>query len=116
MSSEFEFLWTASDEVQPPVSAPAWPAYVVALAVLVSAVALLLGVNDLTSAVVGYLSGALLAPAFTIAYRFGRRSAASSPFFIPRPRVERAVHALVVLGILAGVGNAWFIATELAKQ
>lgn len=111
-----DVIWSASDDVHPPVTAPSWPAYAVGASAVVSLVCLVLGLDDLTFAVVGYLAGALLSPALTIAYRFGRRGAATSPWFVPRPRLERAVTTLLVLGILAGIGNAWFVATELAKQ
>jgi hypothetical protein len=72
--------------------------------------------DDLRFAVGGYVLGALVVPAFTVVYRFGRRAAAKDPFFIPAPRLERFVLMMLAVGILAGVVNAWFVATELAKQ
>jgi hypothetical protein len=74
------------------------------------------GAHSLSIAAAGYLLGALVTPAFTVIYRFGRRKAAQNPFFIPKPALERAVLAILALGIAAGVMNAWFVATELAKQ
>jgi len=74
------------------------------------------GAHNLSIAAAGYLLGALVTPAFTVVYRFGRRKAAQNPFFIPKPTLERVVLAVLALGIAAGVVNAWFVATELAKQ
>ena len=74
------------------------------------------GSTSLWVAVGGYVLGALVAPAVTVIYRFARRSAAKSPFFIPNRQMERLVLILLVLAVLAGIINAWFVATELAKQ
>ena len=114
MMTEFASLAQSSSGAS--VAAPKWP--VVAL-VAVSAAAVLAmwpGSTSLWVAVGGYVLGALVAPAVTVIYRFARRSAAKSPFFIPNRQLERLVLILLAVAVLAGIVNAWFVATELAKQ
>lgn len=114
MSTDFSSFSTARSE--PPVTAPSWPAYAAAATAVLAFVMLVRATHSLSFAITGYVLGALVAPALTVVYRFLRRSAATSPFFIPRLSVERLVVAVLAVGILAGVVNAWFVATELAKQ
>ena len=114
MSLDFSTL-SPSQAVEP-VRAPAWPAAAAGLCALASLALVVPGSGSLPLAVVGYVLGALVVPAFTVIYRFGRRSAAQSPFFLPKLAVDRAVLLILVLGIVGGMANAWFIATELAKQ
>ena len=66
--------------------------------------------------IVGYCLGALLTPTLVVIYRFGRRRSMQNPFFIPQRGLERLVMLLLTAGILVGAVNAWFVATELAKQ
>ena len=112
--TEFASLTRSSSSVS--VSAPKWPVLALGAAVLLAVLAIWPGRTSLSFAVGGYILGALVAPAVTVLYRFARRSAAKSPFFIPNRQVERLVLILLVVGVLAGVTNAWFVATELAKQ
>jgi hypothetical protein len=98
------------------VAAPKWPVVALAAVALMAVLAIWPGSTSLWVAVGGYVLGALVAPAVTVIYRFARRSAAKSPFFIPNRQLERLVLILLVLAVLAGIINAWFVATELAKQ
>jgi hypothetical protein len=112
--TEFSAL-SATDAVTP-VLAPRWPVAAAALSSALAILAVTPGAHILSIAAAGYLLGALVTPAFTVIYRFGRRRAAQNPFFIPKPALERVVLAILGLGIAAGVVNAWLVATELAKQ
>lgn len=98
------------------VSAPVWPAVGAGVATLAALGSINPGMSSLKYAAAGYLLGALVVPAFTVMFRFGRRSAAQNPFFIPSLRTERLMLLALVVGIGAGIANAWFVATELAKQ
>lgn len=98
------------------VAAPKWPVVALTVVTLLAALAIWPGSGSLWVAAGGYMLGALVAPAVTVAYRFARRSAAKSPFFIPNRQTERLVLVLLVLAVVSGAMNAWFVATELAKQ
>jgi hypothetical protein len=111
-----EFSALSATNTITPVLAPRWPILAAGLSSALAILAVMPGAHSLTIAAVGYLLGALATPAFTVLYRFGRRKAAQNPFFIPQPTLERVVLAILALGIAAGVVNAWFVATELAKQ
>ena len=105
-----------TEPVAKSVKAPLWPAVAAASAALAALGAIGPGTTSLWYAAGGYLLGALFTPAFTVSFRFGRRAAAQDPFFIPNLRIERLVLLVLVVGIGAGIANAWFVATELAKQ
>jgi hypothetical protein len=111
-----EFSALSETNAITPVLAPRWPVLAATLSSALAVLAVMPGAQNLSIAAIGYLLGALVTPAFTVAYRFGRRRAAQNPFFIPRPSLERVVLAILASGIAAGVVNAWFVATELAKQ
>lgn len=114
MMTEFGSLVRPSSGTS--VAAPKWPVVALGAVAILAALAIWPGSTSLWLAAGGYLLGALVAPALTVIYRFARRSAAKSPFFIPNRQLERLVLILLVLAVLAGVLNAWFVATELAKQ
>lgn len=111
-----EFSALSATNAITPVFAPRWPIGAAGLSSALAILAVMPGRHNITIAVTGYLLGALATPAFTIVYRFGRRKAAQNPFFIPKPALERVVLAILALAMAAGVANAWFVATELAKQ
>lgn len=114
MASDFSFLTT-----QPAVKtsqANAWPAYAAALCAVGAVVLASLRSDNLTLSSTGYVLGSIVVPALVVAYRFTRRSAAQDPFYVPRLGIERMALAVLVVGIIAGGTNAWFVATELAKQ
>lgn len=111
-----DFSGLSATNAVAPVLAPRWPVLAAALSSALAILAVMPGAHNLSIAAAGYLLGALVTPAFTVVYRFRRRKAAQNPFFIPKPTLERIVVAILALGIAAGVLNAWFVATELAKQ
>jgi hypothetical protein len=111
-----EFSALSDTNTVTPVLAPRWAVFAAALSSALAILAVIPGAHNLYIAAAGYLLGALVTPAFTVVYRFGRRRAAQNPFFIPKPAFERIVLAILALGIAAGALNAWFVATELAKQ
>jgi hypothetical protein len=111
-----DFATSAKLEPLPVARAPRWPAPVSGAACLVALSALLLGGGEFRIALVGYLVGAIVVPIITIVYRFKRQAARKSPFFIPNLTVERLMFALLGLALLTDIGNAWHMATELAKQ
>jgi hypothetical protein len=98
------------------VTTPKWPVLALGAAAIMAVLAIWPGSTSLWVAVAGYVLGALVAPALTVVYRFARRSVAKNPFFIPNRQLERLVLILLILAVLAGVINAWFVATELAKR
>lgn len=98
------------------VRAPGWPAVAAATGSLMACAALIPAVDSWRFAVAGYTVGALVVPTLTVVFRFGRRTAAQSPFFLPNRGMERLVLWTLVLGIGAGLANAWLLATELAKK
>lgn len=114
MSTEFSSIMT--EPAPRLVKAPLWPALAAASAALAALGSIRPGMSSLWYAGAGYLLGALLVPAFTVIFRFGRRTAAQDPFFIPNLRIERFILLVLIVGIVAGIANAWFVATELAKQ
>ena len=114
MMTEFASLTPRSSGT--PVEAPKWPVLALGTVAFAAVLAIWPGSSSLWVAVGGYVLGALFAPAVTVVYRFARRSAAKSPFFIPNRQLERLVFILLTLAVLAGMINAWFVATELAKR
>ena len=100
--------------------APRWPALAMA-AVVLTAVGLLVAqrVDDgqvrLVAAIVGYALGALAATALASVYRAGANTARLSTEFRPIPWLDRMVTALLFLGVVVGLAQAFFIATEMAK-
>jgi hypothetical protein len=98
------------------VAAPKWPVLALGTVASLAVLAIWPASEVLWIATAGYVLGALAAPAVTVMYRFARRSAAKSPFFIPNRQLERLVLILLVIAVLAGMINAWYVATELAKQ
>lgn len=115
MSTDFSWDASTAGSVRP-VKAPTWPIWM-AVATAVASVLLLLPASSSSAlAIAGYCAGAVLTPAFTVIFRFGKQSATQNPFYIPQRSAERLLQVALVVGILAGVGHAWLVATELAKQ
>ena len=59
---------------------------------------------------------ALLSPVLVVVHRFTSRAAKRQPTYVVRTRVKWIVMAALALGVTVGLGHAWYIATELAKQ
>ena len=114
MMTEFTALNQRSSGT--PTAAPTWPVVALGVVAVLAVLAIWPGMTSLSVAVAGYVLGALVAPSVTVLYRFARRSAKKSLFFIPNPRLEHLVLVLLATAVLAGIVNAWFVATELAKQ
>lgn len=114
MASDFSFL--NAELTTESAQAPAWPVFGAAACALCACVLVFFGSDDLMWSAAGYLMGALVVPTLVVVYRFGRRTAAQNPFYIPRIGLERVVLIVLLVGIIAGGANAWFVATELAKQ
>ena len=114
---ELEDLYGLSDAPADPVHAPAWPVHGALAAVVVSAVALVWAAQrEVAWGVAGYVLGALVTPLLMVTYRLLRRRARKSPWYVPRPGLERLLVAATVVGIGLGIVHAWFVATELAKR
>ncbi len=107
---------------QPPTSGyvsvrvPAWPGAVAAAAALVSAGLLVVASGQPVVCVVGYLLGAVAAPALAVVHRVLAERARKHPWFVYAARPGQMVMLALALGMAAGLGHAWFLATELAKQ
>lgn len=103
-------------EVGRPVRPPLTPS-ISALVTSVTAAALLAPARDhLAFAIAGYILGALVSPVLVVVHRFTARAAKRQPTYVLRPRIKWIVMAALLLGVTAGLGHAWYIATELAKR
>jgi hypothetical protein len=65
--------------------------------------------------VVGYVLGALATTAFAATYRALRDGQRRKRMYRVPVRLNRVVVAATCVGVLAGIGNAVLLATELAK-
>jgi hypothetical protein len=108
----------AYDLADPPrvVRTPRWPLVAAAVCAVLATLATLFADHNLRLAIAGYVGGGLLLPILTALHRFGRRSASKDPYFLPDPFLERVMVAALCIGVVAGAINAWYIATEVAKQ
>ena len=64
----------------------------------------------------GLRAWAVVTPVFAIVHRALFESRRKSPWFVPSPTQNRLLALALALGLLAGLANAWFLATELAKR
>jgi hypothetical protein len=83
---------------------------------VLSAAALLPAQSNLSLAYLGYILGALLVPLLVVVHRFAARSAARDLYYVMQPRLKWIAMSAFTLGVCAGAGHAWLIATALAKQ
>lgn len=102
------------------VRAPWWPAAASATAVVAAGVILLVALGSSPGAgtlptILGYAIGAVLPSIFSAIYRAQRNSRRVSPTFRPSPVLDRFVLTCSIVGFLVGLGNAFLLATELAK-
>jgi hypothetical protein len=98
------------------VKSPGWPLAAAGASAVAASLAVVVAEHNAAAAVAGYVIGALVVPAFTIVHRFLRQAAAKNPYFLPNRTVGRALLGVLGLGLSAGVVNAWFFATEVAKR
>lgn len=96
------------------VTVPSWPGRV-ACAVAVAALALLVWRPGTPGYVVGYLLGDIVVPGLAVAYRHSAESRRKDPWFVRTSGPGRLLLVAVLAGVLIGLGNAWLLATELAK-
>lgn len=110
-----------SEDRESRTTAPWWPlagaAFSAALAVLLFVV----NAGDLNSLsvielVIGYATGALVSVLFIALYRAKRNTLRAHPRFRPQPQLDRAMIAVLTIGVAAGIGCAVLLALELAKQ
>jgi len=100
---------------QESVRVAAWPGYTGLVASAVSV--LLLIANPATwGPVLGYVLGAVITPGLAVAHRYSLESRQKNPWFVRARRPGQIVVAALVIGMVAGIGHTWLLATELAKQ
>ena len=64
----------------------------------------------------GYVLGAVGTPIFAILHRISFETRRKDPWFVSSKTSNRIVAIALTSGLVAGLANAWFLATELAKQ
>ena len=64
----------------------------------------------------GYVSGSIGVSLFVVVHRMLNLKAQQSRFYEPRHGFATAARAVLVLGLLVGLGNSFFLATEIAKR
>lgn len=102
------------------VRAPAWPAFAAVAVALLSVVlalvsALVLDPPSRVLLIAGYVLGAVVTTVVASVYRAMRNARRPDPAFRPQPWLDRLATWALVVGVLAGLLNAFFLATELAK-
>lgn len=102
------------------VRAPWWPIAGSLFAVAVSAALFVIHLvnfeaRSIPLLIVGYLTGAVATTVLASVYRALRNARRSHPRFQPQRPLDRAAVGAMVIGLLAGMGNAVLLATELAK-
>ncbi|MFC8734551.1 hypothetical protein ACFT5B_19010 [Luteimicrobium sp. NPDC057192] len=101
--------------------APRWPALVAASCAVVAVVTAIVALAAdehavvIAATVTGYALGALGVGVFANVYRAKANRARQHPEFRPTPMWPRLVRAALVAGVVAGLVDAFLLATELAK-
>ena len=98
------------------VRVPTWPAYAALLSSLLAAGLLVQASGRPVIAGLGYVFGAVITPVFAVAHRILYESTRKNPWFVHSEIPGRIVIVALTIGLVAGMGHAWFLATELAKQ
>ena len=65
---------------------------------------------------IGYVSGAIGVSLFVVVHRMLKLKAEQSRSYEPRHGFAKAAFVVLVLGLLVGLGNSLFLATEIAKR
>jgi hypothetical protein len=99
---------------------PWWPAGAASGCALVALVLVLIDLSVIQPVsvpllILGYLLGALVTTAFAATYRAKRDGKRRHRLFRVPVALNRLVIAATCVGVLAGIGNAVLLATELAK-
>ena len=66
--------------------------------------------------VAGYTLGAVVTPALAVAHRYSLASREKNLWFVRNKGPGRLMISTLTVGLLIGMVNAWWLATELAKQ
>jgi hypothetical protein len=108
-------------EPSDPVRPPRWPVVGATVFLVISAAMLVLEVfSDQTSSMLltglGYVAGSLGVSVLVVVHRMRKQRAEQSLWYEPRRGLATAARVVLMLGLLAGLGNAFFLATEIAKQ
>lgn len=101
------------------VRAPWWPVAAQAAALVIAVAAVVVTTATrlylVPGTVVGYVSGAVVVVVLSAVYRAGRDARRGDGAFRPQPWLDRLAVTLLLLGLAAGMANAFALATELAK-
>ena len=101
------------------VHPPAWPVAAAAASAIVALTIAVLGARATAPSVpllvAGYVFGAVVTVALSAVFRALRDARRKHPRFRVNLLLNRLVAVVVGVGFLAGLGNAFLLATELAK-
>jgi hypothetical protein len=102
------------------VRAPVWPGLAAAATAVLSVAAVVVSVlvldpRSVPVLVGGYVLGAVVTTVAASVYRAQRNQRRPDPRLRPVPGRVRLVSAALVVGVVAGLVNAFLLATELAK-
>ena len=64
----------------------------------------------------GYVTGSIAVSLLMVVHRMLKQKAEQSLWYEPRRGFAKAAGVILVLGLLVGLGNSFFLATELAKR
>ena len=64
----------------------------------------------------GYVSGSIGVSLFVVVHRMLKLKAEQNRSYEPRHGFAKAAFVVLVLGLLVGLGNSFFLATEIAKR
>lgn len=103
------------------VRPPRWPVAAAVACLVASLLALILAAAGDQSSIlpiagVGYLLGSIGVAVFIVIHRMRKQRAQQSNWYEPRRGVAVAAKYVLALGLLAGAGNAFLLATEIAKR
>ena len=103
-----------------PVRAPRWPVVGAAVLLAVSAAVLVLVVlgdqPSMLATGVGYVTGAIGVSLLVVVHRLRTQQIDHSPRYQPSSALAAAGRLVLLLGLAVGLGNAYFLATEIAKR
>ncbi|GCD91468.1 hypothetical protein NLS1_34740 [Nocardioides sp. LS1] len=95
---------------------PQWPMFGAAVLAVAAMLIPFVSRQGIMLPSVGYALGAVGTPCFAVIHRVMLEGRSKSPWFVPSPVQSRVLALLLAVGLTAGLLNAWFLATELAKR
>ena len=100
---------------------PRWPVLGATGCAAISAAILGLAIlgdqrTSLALTALGYLAGSIGVSLLVVVHRIRKQRAEQSLWFEPRPGLATAARWVLWIGLLVGLGNAYFLATEIAKR